>query len=65
MMDPEAAQKVFESVEAPVTILPWETCDDQAFRITLVCAYLIYFHNTSTRMLIFLSLSTSSYRNGV
>ncbi|XP_050329713.1 inosine-uridine preferring nucleoside hydrolase-like [Bactrocera neohumeralis] len=35
MMDPEAAQIVFENVEAPVTILPWETCDDQAFRITL------------------------------
>ncbi|XP_004535001.1 inosine-uridine preferring nucleoside hydrolase [Ceratitis capitata] len=35
MMDPEAAHIVLDNVKTPVTILPWETCDDQAFRITL------------------------------
>lgn len=43
MMDPEAAHIVLDNVKTPVTILPWETCDDQAFRITLVSIYILFY----------------------
>ncbi|XP_036317903.1 pyrimidine-specific ribonucleoside hydrolase RihB-like isoform X1 [Rhagoletis pomonella] len=35
MMDPEAAHIVLASVPTPVTLLPWETCIDGDFDITL------------------------------
>ena len=36
MMDPEAAHIVMEKVKVPMMILPWETCIDGDFGITLV-----------------------------
>ncbi|XP_054730109.1 nucleoside hydrolase-like [Anastrepha obliqua] len=35
MMDPEAAHIVLANVKTPLTILPWEACDDGAARVTL------------------------------
>ncbi|XP_067640579.1 nucleoside hydrolase [Eurosta solidaginis] len=34
-MDPEAAHIVLDNVDTPLTILPWETCEDQSHVITL------------------------------
>ncbi|XP_036317906.1 inosine-uridine preferring nucleoside hydrolase-like [Rhagoletis pomonella] len=35
MLDPEAAHIVLANVKTPLTILPWEACDDGASHITL------------------------------
>lgn len=40
MMDPEAAHIVLACIESPLTIVPWETCIDGEFNITLVCEYI-------------------------
>lgn len=36
MMDPEAAHIVLESVEKPISLLPWETCIDGDMNLEMV-----------------------------
>lgn len=53
MMDPEAAHIVLACADSPLTILPWETCIDGEFDITLVCTYYFYYQIKLTCINIF------------
>lgn len=42
MLDPESAHIVFESVEKPMVVVPWETCIDGDMNLDFVSIFIQY-----------------------